>query len=272
LPPSRPRPALRECGSRAGRDEFQEQPLGGLEVGDVVRSRRKERGDLGRRQALREVLEQRLRRLGRLPPRERRIEVRNEDVVGEQRLPAAGDEPLAVALEYDRRRGVPDGAVGGRRLALQLRRSARGRSRLCLVALVRRSHVGIVEPVDDCVRVEPGGGECGADQLVVVEQEGRREVREVKCAHDVPLGAGLEQPRGDHGATAATRARGTRLRRERERHAVALSERSWRAAFAAPLKSRAAVSLTASRRPIITRRHRSGRRTTTRARAGRIAE
>ena len=83
----------------------------------------------------------------------------------------------------------------------------------------------VVQPVDDRVGVEArGGAERVPDQLVVVEQERRREVRELQGAQDAPFAAGLQQT-SSHDRPAAAARRGLALfRHEAERHPVTLPE------------------------------------------------
>ena len=50
----------------------------------------------------------------------RQVEVRHQDVVGRERLPAARHQPRTVALEHQRRRREAHGPVGHGRLALEL--------------------------------------------------------------------------------------------------------------------------------------------------------
>ncbi len=103
--------------------------------GDVVRPLREKRRRLCRRQAVRELLEKRLRSLRSGPPDECAVEVREQNVVGEDRLPAAGDQPPAFTLEDERGCREADWTVGSRGLALgsagdpaAVRASARSRA------------------------------------------------------------------------------------------------------------------------------------------------
>ena len=100
------------------------------------------------------------------------------------------------------------------------------RSGLGLVLLVRHGDVVAVEAVDDRVRVDARQrAERVPDQLVVVQQQRRREVRELERSEDTPLAPRSKEARGDHGTASTTGARETLLRRQPERHPVAAPER-----------------------------------------------
>src|SRR4051794_8431357 len=103
-------------------------------VGLVVSGGEAERY-LARGEPVGEALEQLEGVVGRRAAIELRVEVREQDVVGRERLVPAGDEPRAVALEHERRGGEALHAVADRRLALQRRRGARRRARQLAVAL-----------------------------------------------------------------------------------------------------------------------------------------
>ena len=160
--------------------------------------------------------------LGRRAPLEGRIEVRDQHVVGLDRLEAARDEAPSVVLEHDRRRGEANRAVGRRRLSLQLGGRPRGGARLGTVALVGLRHLGVVEPRDDRVGVDARHRlQHGTELLVVVEHEAGREVRELQRAEDTPLVARIREPCGDDRPAAARGRADALLRVRRERHAVA---------------------------------------------------
>ncbi len=162
--------------------------------------------------------------LGRRAPVERRIEVRDEDVVGVDRLKAAGLEAAPVGgLEDERRRGVAHGAVGVRGAALELGRRARRGARPGAVVLVGGDDVGVIDPRDDRVAVEPvDGGERVAQHRGVLEHTGRRELRELQRAQRrllVPRGI---QPRRDDRPAARRGGAQRRLRGVGERHPEAV--------------------------------------------------
>ena len=97
--------------------------------------------------------------------------------------------------------------------------------RLSLVALVRGDDFRIVQASDYHVAVDARVGvESLADPFVVVEEQRRREVRELERSEDSPFAPGIEQSRGNDRAASPTGARRALLRDETERHAVPLPE------------------------------------------------
>src|SRR3954447_4906064 len=101
-----------------------------------------------------ETVVERLDRLersgGRNTSLERRIQVREHGVIDGERLAAAGLEPLVVVLEDHRRRGVAPLL----RLALRLRRRAVRTARLSAIALIGLFDVGVVDAVEQRLRVD----------------------------------------------------------------------------------------------------------------------
>ena len=97
-------------------------------------------------------------------------QVRHADVVGLERLPAAGHQHAVAAAEDEARGGEALGAVGARGLALQDGR-LEGGAGLGAVRLVGGLDLGVVEQRDDGRRVEPvdRGRDLG-DGLVGVHQ------------------------------------------------------------------------------------------------------
>jgi hypothetical protein len=93
------------------------------------------------------------------------------------------------------------------------------------IALVRLGHVVVVEAVDDRVGVDAReSAQRAPDQLVVVEQQRRREVSELERAQDSPFASRRVQARRDDGAAAAAGAGEALLGREPEGHPVPVPE------------------------------------------------
>src|SRR6202035_4393440 len=111
--------------------------------------------------------------------------------------------------------------VGGTGLALKFGGRSGGPPALELVLLVGVDDVVVV----DAGRVDPGdtGNDLG-ELLVVVEDQRRREVGELKGAENQPLAARLIDPSGDYRpASPAGRAQAS-LGSGRERHPVAAAK------------------------------------------------
>ena len=121
-----------------------------------------------------------------------RIDVRDQDVIGLDRLKAAGHEPRPVQLEHDRRRGEADRAIRRRGLALELGGRPGGLAGLLAIGPVGLDHLGSVDPADDLLGVD-AGHDCAARHqlLIVVEQHRRVEVGQLDRAEDAPLAAGV---------------------------------------------------------------------------------
>ena len=115
------------AGGLAGRDELDQCRLGGDPIRRIVAASEQYR-DLLRREALDEALEQWRRRIRSGPAIKRRVEIRDQDVVGLDRLEPAGDELTPIGAEHDRGGGEAHRAVGRRGLALELGGRADGAS------------------------------------------------------------------------------------------------------------------------------------------------
>ena len=135
-------------------ERFDQCGLGGAVVDrHVVVSH--DRRDLLGRERVGERSERLDRVLCRRAALESRVEVRDADVVGLDRLEAAGLELATVlCLEDQRRRRVAHRAVGLACLALELGRAALGVTRLVAVGLERGHGLGVVDRGDHRVGVD----------------------------------------------------------------------------------------------------------------------
>ena len=93
---SRPRRTDGRSCRAAGRRELEQHALGFVAVGNRIGAVGEQERDLCGRQPGREELEERLGRLGRRDALELGSEVRENRVVGEERLPAAGERAVLV--------------------------------------------------------------------------------------------------------------------------------------------------------------------------------
>ena len=123
------------AGRGAAGEEFKQGVLGGEAVDGVV-ALDEQGGDFLSREAVGKAVKQRRRGVGGGLALKAGVEVRDQDVVGLDRLEAARDQPLPVAFEDERGGGEADGAIGLRGLDLELcGRAGRG-SRFRFVPLV----------------------------------------------------------------------------------------------------------------------------------------
>ena len=153
---------------------------------------------------------------------EARFEVRDQDIVGFDRLESAGDQPSAVKFEYERWCGKADEAITLRRLLLELcRRSGRG-SRFRFVSFVGVGDNLVVELCDDRIPVYTRKLPQRRGNLqVIVEQQRRCEVRQLQRAKYPPLTARMKQPRRDHSPARTRGSAYTRLGLWSKRHPIA---------------------------------------------------